>query len=929
MRSWWIVGLVVAILLVAFPSLVFADDIRTENQVVVAGVSQNLGGSRTVTITAGQTVTVTYFIQARNGDNQNGCNASDGTPAVVTFQANSQPVATSGSAVIANVASLVFTACGQNNGKSVTFSSITPGTYTITVLVSDSCTGTGCGTYDASAAAFTLQVNAPPDSTPPVIVPTVSGTMGNNGWYVTDVTVSWSVTDPESAITGQSGCTTTTINYDTVGTTLTCTATSAGGTSSPSVTIKRDATPPVIACTGPDPSAWYPSDVSVSCSASDATSGVASTSDVAFSLSTSVPDNQEISSASTASRTVVDRAGNAATVGPYTFRIDKKAPQVSCILPDQATWYAENVNVSCTASDDGSGLADSSDASFVLSTTVAVGQEDAAASTGTRTVSDRLGHSTPVGPFTFKVDRKAPTAVCAAPPAPLTDDGWYGDNVEIVCTASDDGSGIAGPSTITLRTSVPTGEEDAAASTGSLVVTDVAGNVVTVGPFTFKVDRAAPAIACVPTSAPLTSDGWYGDNVAVSCTASDGGSGLATAGFLTLTTSVPDGSETDTAQTSSTTVADRVGNTASVGPFTFKVDRKDPEVQCSLPDQSRWYGTNVGVSCTARDQGAGLAEDSPGTFSLETSVPAGEETASALTNARNVADRVGHQVTIGPYSFMVDRKAPTVSCSVPDQMTWYPDNVTVTCNIHDDGSGLADGAPSSSDLSTVVGRGEETASAETDQYSVSDRVGNSVTVGPFVFKVDRKGPVVALSCPTEPILQNVMSVATWSAADGGSGVAGSSSGGVPVDTATVGSRTLTLPEGFVRDNVGNPNTAVSCSYIVIYRWSGFFAPVDNPPVVNVAKAGSAIPLKFSLNGYQGMDILGAGSPKGVVYSCSSAPTDELTETTTAGASGLQYDPTTDQYIYVWKTNKSWVGKCYKLVLTLKDGTTHEAYFRFK
>ena len=84
------------------------------------------------------------------------------------------------------------------------------------------------------------------DATPPVITPTITGTLGNNGWYTNDVTVSWSVTDPESAISSSTGCVTGVINTDTAGTTLTCSATSVGGTDSQSITIKRDATPPTI-----------------------------------------------------------------------------------------------------------------------------------------------------------------------------------------------------------------------------------------------------------------------------------------------------------------------------------------------------------------------------------------------------------------------------------------------------------------------------------------------------------------------------------------------------------------------------------------------------------------------------------------------------------------------------------------------------------
>src|SRR5215471_15387634 len=49
---------------------------------------------------------------------------------------------------------------------------------------------------------------------------------------------------------------------------------------------------------------------------------------------------------------------------------------------------------------------------------------------------------------------------------------------------------------------------------------------------------------------------------------------------------------------------------------------------------------------------------------------------------------------------------------------------------------------------------------------------------------------------------------------------------------------------------------------------------DNAPTLNVAKAGSAIPVKFSLNGDQGLDIIRTGYPRVTTVSCStSLPTD--------------------------------------------------------
>ena len=40
----------------------------------------------------------------------------------------------------------------------------------------------------------------PTDTTAPTILPTINGTQGSNGWYISDVSVSWDVNDPESGI---------------------------------------------------------------------------------------------------------------------------------------------------------------------------------------------------------------------------------------------------------------------------------------------------------------------------------------------------------------------------------------------------------------------------------------------------------------------------------------------------------------------------------------------------------------------------------------------------------------------------------------------------------------------------------------------------------------------------------------------------------
>jgi uncharacterized protein len=115
-----------------------------------------------------------------------------------------------------------------------------------------------------------------------------------------------------------------------------------------------------------------------------------------------------------------------------------------------------------------------------------------------------------------------------------------------------------------------------------------------------------------------------------------------------------------------------------------------------------------------------------------------------------------------------------------------------------------------------------------------------------------------------------------------------------------------------------------------YNFTGFFQPVDNSPVLNSVKGGSSIPVKFSLGGNQGLDIFLSGYPLSRQITCdSSAPLDDIEQTVTAGGSSLSYDATSDQYSYVWKTNKAWAGTCRQLVVILKDGSIHTANFKFK
>lgn len=220
------------------------------------------------------------------------------------------------------------------------------------------------GSFNDSNAIAKLTVAAKPappappsDTTAPVITQSGTGTLTANDWYTSDVSVSWSVTDPESAIVSQSGCGTVTIATDTTGISLTCTATSAGGTSSSTRTIKRDATAPTIGASA-SPAAnlggWNNTEVTITFTCGDATSGVASCAQP-VTLSTD-------GSGQAVTGDAIDNAGNEASA-TLTVNIDKTAPTI-VFSGGQSYTVDQTVAITCSTSDGLSGVA-SSDCSGV------------------------------------------------------------------------------------------------------------------------------------------------------------------------------------------------------------------------------------------------------------------------------------------------------------------------------------------------------------------------------------------------------------------------------------------------------------------------------------------------------------------------------------------------------------------------------------
>ncbi len=274
-----------------------------------------------------------------------------------------------------------------------TLGSTVPGSYSFTVTATPTA---GCQSGSAAKSGNGTLVVASADVTPPVIVPTVTPTPNGNGWNNTDVTVSWSVTDSESAITSTTGCGDTNLTSETAGTTVTCSATSGGGTSSNSVTVKIDKTKPVITGTA-TPSAngngWNNTDVTVGFTCAD-TGAVQSGLDintVAGSTLTAEGAGQSV----TNTGTCTDMAGNTADSSTVSgINIDKTAPTVTLTTPAEGAVYLVGSTVLANFSD-----SDSLSGINTVSSTTANGtaiNTTLGTHTFTVTATDMTGNSTTV-----------------------------------------------------------------------------------------------------------------------------------------------------------------------------------------------------------------------------------------------------------------------------------------------------------------------------------------------------------------------------------------------------------------------------------------------------------------------------------------------------------------------------------------------------
>jgi hypothetical protein len=184
------------------------------------------------------------------------------------------------------------------------------------------------------------------------------------------------------------------------------------------VSTKVDATAPSVSCTGPD-GKWHATDQSAVCTGTDTQSAIAGGTSTTgtVTLSTSVAAGTSTANASTAAGQICDNTSNCTPIPPQQgFMVDKAAPTINCPSAD-TKWHSGTVTFTCTASDSGSGLLNTGQSSFTLtSLPVAAGTGTGNDTTNSVQVCDKVGNCATAGPITHvMIDNSAPTITITNP----------------------------------------------------------------------------------------------------------------------------------------------------------------------------------------------------------------------------------------------------------------------------------------------------------------------------------------------------------------------------------------------------------------------------------------------------------------------------------------------------------------------------------
>jgi hypothetical protein len=486
-----------------------------------------------------------------------------------------------------------------------------------------------------------------------------------------------------------------------------------------------------------------------------------------------------------------DVAGNhSATTTTAAARVDKIAPTTLDDVP--TTWAGTPIAVTLTAGDGDSGVATTYYTTDGTPPTTGSLVYDPAAKP-LLTDGERIKYfSTDAAGNDEAV--KTSNAAKVDGVAPVTGDdvtsGWATDDVTVTLTASDAGSDVSHtyyaingtPTTASTEYDPASKPELGDGDTISYFSVDVAGNVEPV-----RTSVAAQVDKIKPTTSDDVPTGWVADDVAVTFSTVDNGSGVDEVYYAIDGTPSTGSSTYDPAakpvlhhgQKISYFAVDEAGNVGvTQTSVAAKVDKTAPSTVDDVP--AGWVSDDVTVTLSASDPASGVEEtryaiDGTPTGSSPVYDPGSKPVlAHGQTISYFSVDEVGNAEAIRTSpAAQVDKAAPSVSDDVP--AGWVADDVTVTLSASDPASGVEetryaiDAMPTGSSPVYDPASKPVLENGQTISYFSVDEVGNaSATKTSAAAKVDKTAPSTADDVPAGWVSDDV--TVTLSASDSASGV---------------------------------------------------------------------------------------------------------------------------------------------------------------
>ncbi|WP_210479605.1 OmpL47-type beta-barrel domain-containing protein [Naasia sp. SYSU D00948] len=630
---------------------------------------------------------------------------------------------------LSGVASTSYTIDGGAAQTGTRFTLSTEGEHTVTYFSVDKA-----GNAEAPRTATILI-----DRTAPTIGHTFAPSSYSDGaWTNGAVTVTFVCEDQGGS--GVAGCTAPVTKSAEGSHTVGGTATDgAGNTATDSATVNIDTTAPQVSAsvTGtPNEAGWYNEDVTVTYSATDALSGVTTTS--APTVLTEGADRSATGEAT-------DAAGNTGRATVSGIDIDRTAPVLKGTFA--AGWHTGDVTVSWTCTDALSGVAAGPSDTLVSG--------EGANLSSTATCVDVAGNAATTTVSGIKIDRAAPTTTGSV--SGVGDSGWATTGASVTLTASDNLSGVAA-----THYTVNDGAQQtytgpiAFVEDGEYTVefwsVDNAGLVEKAGaPVDVRVDRTAPVTTVIDPISPAS--GWFvTSGIPVAFAVVETGSGVAATYYRIDGGAQQTYGERFEAELGTGThtieywTVDNAGNAEAKRSFTVKVDVAPPTIrgsQSPAANGAGWNNTPVDVIFTCEDADSGIAgvAGCAGDTTLANS-------GANQTVRGDAVDVAGNRnaVEYGPVN--IDMVKPTLVGvpSDPNGAGWYNTDVTVKWVGDDALSGIDSGSQPAD--SRITGEG---ANLGAGPVTIRDRAGNtSEPASVSGIRIDRTAPVVTGAPTTRP-----------------------------------------------------------------------------------------------------------------------------------------------------------------------------------